>query len=71
LTLAAATVALLSATGVAPRAQERDPFEPMQALRLVSPAPAPDVAFRALDGRPARLSELRGRPILLTFFTTW
>jgi peroxiredoxin len=43
----------------------------MQALRLVTPVPAPDVAFRALDGRPARLSELRGRPVLLTFFTTW
>jgi peroxiredoxin len=43
----------------------------MQALRLVSPVPAPDVTFRALDGRPARLSELRGRVVLLTFFTTW
>jgi cytochrome oxidase Cu insertion factor (SCO1/SenC/PrrC family) len=71
LTLAAATILLLSAMGVAPTAQERDPFAHMQALRLVTPVPAPDVAFRALDGRPARLSELRGRPVLLTFFTTW
>jgi cytochrome oxidase Cu insertion factor (SCO1/SenC/PrrC family) len=71
LTLAAATVLLLSALGGAPTAEERDPFAHMQALRLVSPVPAPEVAFRALDGRPARLSELRGRPVLLTFFTTW
>lgn len=69
--LAVATVLLLSAPGAAPRAQEGDPFEQMQALRMVTPVPAPDVTFRALDGRPARLSVLRGRPVLLTFFTTW
>ena len=68
---AAATILLLATTGAAPTPQERDPFEAMQALRVVNPLPAPDIAFRTLDGRPARLSQLRGRPVLLTFFTTW
>jgi len=71
LTLAAATVLLLSAMGAAPTAQERNPFEQMQALRLVKPVQAPAVVFRTLEGRQARLGELRGRPVLLTFFTTW
>jgi peroxiredoxin len=40
-------------------------------MRSLSPAPAPDVTFRRLDGEVARLESFRGRPILLTFFTTW
>ena len=31
---------------------------------------APDLAFTALDGRQVRLSELRGKVVLLGFFTT-
>ena len=52
-------------------AETRDPFEAMQVLRPASSVPGPDVVFRALDGRPARLSEFRGQPVVLTFFTTW
>ena len=47
---------------------------PLAALNGVSanpPSSAPDVAFRALDGRQVHLAEFRGRPVLLTFFTTW
>ena len=34
-------------------------------------APAPDVQFEALDGKPVRLSSLRGRVVLLNFWATW
>ena len=34
-------------------------------------APAPDVEFEALDGKPVRLSSLRGRVVLLNFWATW
>ena len=33
--------------------------------------PAPDVEFQALDGKPVRLSSLRGRVVLLNFWATW
>jgi peroxiredoxin len=34
-------------------------------------APAPDVQFEALDGKPIRLSSLHGRVVLLNFWATW
>jgi thiol-disulfide isomerase/thioredoxin len=46
----------------------------------VTPAPtgpatayqnAPDVEFRTLDGRPFRLTELKGQVVLLNFWATW
>ncbi len=33
--------------------------------------PAPDVTFTTLDGRTQRLSDFRGRPVMLWFITTW
>jgi len=60
----------IGATGPPPAAQP-DPFLAMNAMRPLSPAPMPDVTFRGLDGEVARLESFRGRPILLTFFTTW
>jgi cytochrome c-type biogenesis protein len=33
--------------------------------------PAPDVELKTLDGQPFRLSELRGRVVLLNFWATW
>jgi peroxiredoxin len=32
---------------------------------------APDFELRSLDGRTARLSNLRGKPVLLNFWATW
>ena len=34
-------------------------------------APAPDFALKDLEGRTVRLSELRGKPVLLNFWATW
>ena len=67
----AALVVALTVTPAPGAGRERDPLEGMHAVRLDAPAPVPDVAFRALDGRPARLGEFTGRPVVLTFFTTW
>jgi len=33
--------------------------------------PAPDFEFTTLDGRTFRLSEFRGKPVMLWFITTW
>jgi thiol-disulfide isomerase/thioredoxin len=33
--------------------------------------PAPDFALRSLDGRVVRLSELRGRTVVVNFWATW
>jgi len=33
--------------------------------------PAPDIAFEDPHGRPARLSDFRGRPLLVNFWATW
>ena len=33
--------------------------------------PSPDLAFRTVDGHEVRLSEMRGRRVLLSFWATW
>jgi peroxiredoxin len=33
--------------------------------------PAPDFTLSSLDGRPMRLAETRGKPVLVNFFATW
>lgn len=48
----------------------RDPFEAIGVDRVVGPVPAPDLAFRSLDGREVRLGDLRGKVVLLGFFST-
>jgi cytochrome c biogenesis protein CcmG, thiol:disulfide interchange protein DsbE len=49
----------------------------MLALRAVPPAgarvgdPAPEFALADLDGNPLRLSDLRGRPVVVNFWASW
>ncbi|MCS7268997.1 MAG: TlpA family protein disulfide reductase [Geminicoccaceae bacterium] len=35
------------------------------------PKPLPDLAFETLDGAPAKLSDLRGKVVVLNFWATW
>jgi cytochrome oxidase Cu insertion factor (SCO1/SenC/PrrC family) len=60
-----------AAWGPGPATAQPDPFVAMNALRVTPPVAAPDVRFDALVGRPVSLKAFRGRPVLLTFFTTW
>ncbi len=45
--------------------------DPAQAPAPVQGAPAPDFALFNLEGEKVRLSDLRGRIILLNFWATW
>ncbi|MGH7264222.1 MAG: TlpA family protein disulfide reductase [Candidatus Rokuibacteriota bacterium] len=66
----AGVLLLLGVVGVAPVRSASDPFAAMAVDQAGLPVPAPDVAFRSLEGREVRLRELRGRVVLLGFFTT-
>jgi len=46
---------------------------PPRPLPLVGPARPPlnDFTLRDLEGRPVRLSDFKGRPVLLNFWATW
>ena len=40
-------------------------------LSLAKSAPAPDFTLQSLDGKSIRLSDLRGKAVLLNFWATW
>ena len=54
-----------------PALAQADPLAALNGVSANPPSSAPEISFRALDGRQVRLEEFRGRPVLLTFFTTW
>ncbi|MGH7359372.1 MAG: TlpA family protein disulfide reductase [Candidatus Rokuibacteriota bacterium] len=68
---AALALGLLVPVGVPGASVTRDPFDAMVIDRPAEALPAPDVAFRTLDGREVRVGDLRGKLVLLGFFTTW
>lgn len=61
---------ILAVAGVASAQVAKDPFDAMTVHRPVEPFPAPDLAFRSLDGREVRLRDFRGKVVVLGFFTT-
>jgi len=69
--LIAALALALGAFVHQPADAQPDPFAAMNALRVAPPAAIPAVTFQTLEGQPASLAAFRGRPVLLTFFTTW
>lgn len=69
-TLAAALMlTLLSLPSPAVGQGTKDPLDAMGVHRPAEPFPAPDLAFLTVEGHQARLSELRGKVVLLGFFT--
>lgn len=76
--LAAALIAVLAATGgfllarrlQAPVIPEGVPRVP-SADRALEGEPVPDISVNDLDGKPRKLSEWRGRWLLVNFWATW
>lgn len=58
----------LGVSGPVPAAE--DPFAAMAVQRPPKADPAPGLALPDLDGRTVHLKDLRGRAVLLGFFTT-
>ncbi len=52
------------------RAAEDNLFAAMRGTPVVPPAAAPDVAIPALNGGPLRLADLRGKLLIVGFFST-
>jgi len=51
-------------------ARGADPYEALSALRIDT-KPAPDFSLPSVDGREVRLSDYRGKVVLLGFFKTF
>ncbi len=71
LTVGVAVLSLAMAPQTLPASGDPALFQAMSAQRVEPPVSIPQVTFRDLDGQPVSLSGFRGRPVLLTFFTTW
>ncbi len=69
LTFALALVAAIGSWAAIATAA-KDPFEAMSVHRPAELVAAPDLTFLTAEGREARLGELRGKVVLLGFFTT-
>ena len=72
----AVTVSVAAVLGALPGAVSpaHGPSELFQAMGgsvATPPAVASAVTFRDLDGQTVTLDAFRGRPVLMTFFTTW
>lgn len=65
---ASALLTLPASGGAAGAAQ--DEFSAMRVRRIAPPVPAGKLVLRATDGRSIRLSDFRGKAVLLEFFLT-
>ncbi len=45
----------------------KDPFSAMRVQRIASPVPVGNLVLQATDGRPIRLSDYRGKAVLVEF----
>ena len=63
-------VAILALAPVAGATEATDPFAAMGVERPRELVPAPNLTFVSLEGGHVRLSDLRGKVVLLGFFTT-
>lgn len=71
LNAAVVAVSVLLSAALPGRARADDPLEAMGGLRPTALSLAPEVTFTTLDGRDVHVQDLRGKPVLLGFFTTW
>jgi hypothetical protein len=54
-------------TPVGAAGEAMDPFSAMRVQRLASPVPVGNLVLQATDGRPIRLSDYRGKAVLVEF----
>ena len=62
-------LALFPAPGV--RAELPSPELSYELTRLDTPLPAPDFTLKDMDGKAHRLSDYRGKVVMLNFWATW
>ncbi len=60
--------ALLTLPASVGAAGAEDPFAAMRVRRIASPVPAGNLVLQTTDGRPIRLSDFRGKAVLVEFF---
>ena len=70
LTVGTVIILLIGTSFGATAGGTKDPYDAMVVHRPVEPFAAPELMFTSLDGREARLSDFRGKVIVLGFFTT-
>jgi peroxiredoxin len=67
-----AALALVLALLLPPLAAAAAPdFAAMDVQRYDPPKPAPEFSLPDLDGRPVKLSDFRGKVVLLFYWATW
>ncbi len=69
--LALVVVALVVALGLYVGYHHARKAGPTAGVRAGLSKPAPDFALESLDGKTMRLSDLRGKAVLLNFWATW
>ncbi len=62
---------LLGGMCAAPLSAWADPFEQMGVARPRTSKPAPDFVLKDIHGKEVRLSQFKGKPVLLNFWATW
>ena len=70
LTVGAVIILLIGASFGATAGGAKDPYDAMAVHRPAEPFAAPELVLTSLDGGEVRLSALRGKVIVLGFFTT-
>lgn len=63
-----AGIALMLPTSVRAAGTGKDPFSAMRVHRIAPPAPVGNLVLRSFEGRQIRLSDYRGKAVLVEFF---
>jgi cytochrome oxidase Cu insertion factor (SCO1/SenC/PrrC family) len=63
-----ASVLLMLPASVCAAGAAKDPFSAMRVRRVASPIPAGNLVLRSIEGRQIRLSDFRGKAVLVEFF---
>lgn len=64
-------VALFALSSGRVYAEVDDLFRALRLIRFAKPVAPPDFSLPDLNGKQVKLSDLRGKVVLLNFWTTW